>query len=79
MELKNESKCDLLVGEAVAFAKDGLWKRVKQCAQEIRDTNSNYMYMLAEHHKALYWLLVSAEWGSYKDAKKCLKCIEKVK
>lgn len=73
--MKDEAKCDLLAGEAVAFARNGLWLCVKQCAQEIRDINSDYMYMLAERHKALYWLLVSAEWGSYKDAKKCFKKI----
>lgn len=75
--LKNRIECDLLVGKAVAYAQDGLYSNVVRCLRDIRDLNHNYMYYLAEYEKPLYWLLVSAEWGSYQDVKKCLKHIEK--
>lgn len=75
--LSNKAECDLLVGKAVAYAQDGLYSNVVRCLRDIRDLNHNYMYYLAEHEKPLYWLLVSAEWGSHDDTKKCLKFIEK--
>lgn len=75
--MKNSDECDLLVGKAVAYAQQGLYTNVKRCLDEIRALNHNYMYYLAEYEKPLYWILISAEWGSYKDLKKCLKHIKK--
>lgn len=77
--MKYKDECDLLVGKAVAYAQQGLYGNVKRCLDDIRLLNHNYTYYLAESEKPLYWLLISAEWGSYDDMKKCLKHINKNK